>query len=215
MDVLLAHCTAVFSQHGGMFVVFFLGGLTGSIVHCLAMCGPVVACQAACGGGCGKRMDTASQWRYHAGRMLTYGALGFVAAFLSKQIVTLLAWPYISSAMLVLAGGMFIASAFPFYKHHSFTVSARHHFLRGVFMGFMPCGLLYAALMMAATLANPVSGMVAMWMFTLGTVPALLVASAGADLLTRKWQHTMHHLGRAVMAFNGLSLWVMAARGIR
>ena len=57
METLLAHCTAIFSAHSGMFAVFFLGGLTGSLTHCLIMCGPVVACQSACGGGCGKKNE--------------------------------------------------------------------------------------------------------------------------------------------------------------
>ena len=87
--------------------------------------------------------------------------------------------------------------------------------MRGVLLGFIPCGLLYAAVMMAATLANPLSGMVAMWLFTLGTMPALLIASSGADLLSRKWQHSMQNVGRAMMVFNGLSLLVMAAHEVR
>jgi sulfite exporter TauE/SafE len=40
MEALLAHCAAAFSQHGSLFAVFFLGGLTGSLTHCLVMCGP-------------------------------------------------------------------------------------------------------------------------------------------------------------------------------
>ena len=82
-------------------------------------------------------------------------------------------------------------------------------------MGFMPCGMLYAALMMAATLANPLYGALAMGVFTLGTMPALLIASGGAEMLSRKWQHAMQQIGRAMMAFNGLSLLVMAARIVR
>lgn len=87
--------------------------------------------------------------------------------------------------------------------------------VRGAFLGFMPCGLLYAALMMAATLANPVSGMLAMFLFTLGTIPALLLASAGADFLSRKKQSLFSNIGRAMMAFNGFSLLIMAAKIMR
>jgi hypothetical protein len=84
---LLAHCFANFSQSGGLLAVFFLGGLTGSLTHCLVMCGSVVACHSACGSACGKKMSIASQWQYHLGRMLTYGAFGFFAALLSKNII--------------------------------------------------------------------------------------------------------------------------------
>jgi sulfite exporter TauE/SafE len=215
MEALLAHCTAAFSQHGGIFTVFFLGGMMGSITHCLAMCGPMVACQAACADKCSKHISTSSQWSYHTGRLLTYGALGFFSALLSKQIAAQPIWPYISSAMLVLAGSLFMISALPSVKHHLFSFSIKGNFIRGALMGFMPCGLLYAALMMAATLADPVAGMFAMWIFVLGTVPALLAASVGTHIITQKWQHVMNGIGRVVMAFNGLSLLVMAARIMR
>lgn len=216
MESFFAHCAAAFSQHGSLFAVFFLGGLTGSITHCLAMCGPLVAGQAACAGGCSKRSAAnASQWSYHLGRLTTYGALGFAAALFGKQIAALSFWPMLSSIMLVLAGVMFIASAVPPQRVAVCAVSAKTNYARGALMGFMPCGLVYAALMMAATLANPLSGLVAMALFTLGTIPALVLASGSATLLSRTWQHTMQKAGRAMMVFNGLSLLVMAAEGLR
>jgi sulfite exporter TauE/SafE len=215
MDALLVHCSAAFSQHGGLFAVFFLGGLMGSLTHCLIMCGPVVACQSVCGGGCGKRMSAASQWQYHAGRLLTYGLLGFFAALLSRQFVGSFYWQTLSAAMMVFAGGLFLLSAI-FPNHHAtLSYAPRNGFVRGVLMSFMPCGLIYAALMVAATLANPLASMFAMWLFALGTIPALLVASLGAGLLTRKWQEMMHGIGRFGMAFNGLALLAMATKGVR
>ncbi len=216
MEALLAHCTAAFSQHGGLFAVFFLGGLTGGFTHCLAMCGPMVAGQSACAGGCSKRGGNASRWTYHLGRMTTYGALGFAAALFARQIAALPFWPVLSSVMLLLAGVMFIVSSLPATRAHTAcAVSAKTNYVRGALMGFMPCGMLYAALMMAATLANPLAGMFAMWLFVLGTVPALLLASTSAELLSRKWQHAMSNIGRAMMAFNGLTLLVMAAKVMR
>ncbi|MDX2095194.1 MAG: sulfite exporter TauE/SafE family protein [Alphaproteobacteria bacterium] len=212
MEALLAHCTAAFSQHGGLFAVFFLGGLMGGFTHCLAMCGPMVAGQSACAGGCRKPAQNASQFTYHLGRLTTYGALGFAAALFARQIAAWPFWPLLSSAMLVLAGLMFLASSLPASQPRSLcSVSARSNYLRGTLMGFMPCGLIYAALMMAATLANPLAGMLAMWLFTLGTVPALLLASGSAALLSRKWQQTTQTIGRAMMAVNGVTLLVMAA----
>lgn len=215
MDALLAHCSVAFSQHGSLFAVFFLGGLAGSLTHCLVMCGPVVACQSACGGGCGKRMNAMSQWQYHSGRFVTYGALGFFAALLSKQLATASYWPMLSVAMMVLAGGLFLLSAMIPSRHALLTYTPENGFLRGVLMSFMPCGLIYAALMMAATLTNPFAGMLAMWLFVLGTMPALLVASGGAALLAVKWQEMMRGIGRFGMAFNGLTLLVMAAKVMR
>jgi sulfite exporter TauE/SafE len=215
VDTLLSHCAAAFSQHGSMFAVFFLGGLTGSLTHCLVMCGPVVACQSACGGNCGKRMSAASQWHYHGGRLLTYGALGFFAALLSKQLAAASYWPMLSMIMMVMAGGLFLLSALVPNRHSLLSYAPKNGFLRGVLMSFMPCGLIYAALMMAATLTSPMAGMLAMWLFVLGTIPALLFASGSAMVLAIKWQEFMRGIGRFGLAFNGLTLLVLAARSIR
>lgn len=215
MEALLAHCANVFSFHGNMFLAFFIGGLTGGFTHCLAMCGPLVAGQSACASGCSKPSLNASQWSYHLGRLTTYGALGFAVALLAKQVASLPFWPTLSSAMLVMAGLMFIVSSLQQHKNTMCHVSAKTNYLRGAFMGFMPCGLLYAALMMAATLTNPLAGMFAMWMFTLGTIPALLIASSSATLLARKWQLPIQNIGRVMMALNGMILLVTAAGGIR
>lgn len=88
-------------------------------------------------------------------------------------------------------------------------------YLSGVLLGFMPCGLLYAALMMAATTANPLMGMLGMWLFVLGTMPALLIASVGAEIMAQKWQAFMQKTGRVMMAFNGIVLMMMAERLVR
>lgn len=215
MEALLAHCTAAFSHGGSMFAVFFLAGLTGSLTHCLVMCGPVVACQSACGGSCGKRMRAASQGHYHLGRLLTYGALGFMAALFSKQLAATDYWPTLSTAMMVVSGGLFLLSALIPNRHALLSYAPENGFLRGVLMSFMPCGLIYAALMMAATLVNPLAGMFAMWLFVLGTIPALLMASGTAAILAVKWQEIMRGMGRYGMAFNGLTLLVIAARSVR
>lgn len=215
MEALLAHCSAIFSQSGSVFAVFFLGGLMGSLTHCLVMCGPVVACQSACGGSCGKKMSVALQWQYHFGRLVTYGGLGFFAALVSKQIVATDYWPILSGILMVLAGGLFLLSAIVPNKHMILSYIPKNGFLRGVLMSFMPCGLIYAALMMAATLTNPIAGMIAMWLFVLGTIPALLLASGSAAILAVKWQDLMRGIGRYGMAFNGLVLIAMAAKGMR
>ena len=69
--------------------------------------------------------------------------------------------------------------------------------------------------MMAATLTNPIAGMFAMWLFVLGTIPALLIASGSAALLAGKWKAIMGEIGRFGMAFNGLTLLVLAINTVR
>jgi len=194
-----------------------MGGLTGGFTHCLSMCGPFVACEQACRGNCGKTssLSHATGLSYHLGRFTTYGALGFLVALFSRQLAASSWWPVLSALMLGAAGMLFLFSCIKSCMHKNENSQTGITYLRGALLGFMPCGLLYAALMMAATLASPVEGMLAMWIFTLGTVPALLIASGSATLLNRKWQQVTQRCGRAVMAFNGLALLAMAANGVR
>jgi sulfite exporter TauE/SafE len=116
---------------------------------------------------------------------------------------------------MLMAGALFLMSAILPNAHVLLGFVPKNFFLRGVLMSFMPCGLIYAALMMAATLASPLAGMFAMWLFVLGTIPALLVASGSAALLTMKWQDMMRGIGRFGMAFNGLTLMVLAVKIMR
>ncbi len=216
MDALLAHCAAAFTQHGGLFAIFFLGGLTGGFTHCLAMCGALAACGRPCASSCGRaKAVVADGFVYHAGRMTSYGALGFFAALLSRQVAAYSWWPVASSLMLAAAGVLFLLSCLNRCEHTAFSTISGSTYVRGALLGFMPCGLLYAALMMAATLESPISGMIAMWIFTLGTMPALIIASGSAALLSKKWRHAMRYAGRALMAFNGFSLLFMAAKIMR
>jgi uncharacterized protein len=212
VEELLAHCSALFSARSGVLAGFFLGGLAGSITHCIAMCGPVVVGHVACGGCSG--VAAATQWEYHLGRMLTYGALGFVASMLGKLVSAFAFWPQVASVMLVVAGVLFIASSLRVRRPACGTFSGGQ-FLRGALMGFMPCGLIYAALMVAATLAHPLLGMLAMWLFVLGTVPVLCVAGGSAAWLARRWNDYVVRAGRVAMAFNGLSLLVLATKMMR
>lgn len=215
MDWLLAHCVSAFNSAGGVWTVFFLGGLAGSLAHCLPMCGPLVACRAACAGCRGGVSAGSSAWAYHLGRFATYGALGFAAAWMSSLFAARPYWPVISSILVVLAGLLFLASAvFPGFRER-FVKSMRGGFAGGALVSFMPCGLLYAALLAAATFADPWKGMAGMWLFALGTMPVLLLAGGGIGMLAARWPLAIDGIGRAGMAFNGLSLLVMAAKTVR
>lgn len=218
MNALITHCTGIFASGSlPMYLVFFLGGLTGGFTHCMTMCGPLVGAETAACARCSSCSTSRAIARslgvnYHLGRATTYTLLGGAAALLSSQIAASPYWPWVSATMLLLAGSMFLASSLPFFRHIGFFSTGGLTYIRGLFLGFMPCGLLYAALMMAATLANPIKGMLAMFLFFVGTLPALFIASIGTELLSRKWQSFTQKLGRALMAFNGIALLVMAEK---
>jgi len=88
-------------------------------------------------------------------------------------------------------------------------------FVQGALLGFMPCGLIYAMLLLAASTANPFVGAVAMAIFVVGTMPALMLLSAGADWLSQRYRTTMRQIGRVAMAFNAITLLILADKLIK
>lgn len=64
------------------------------------------------------------------------------------------------------------------------SANLTHVFLGGLFTGFLPCGLVYAYLALAASTADLFRGWLTMAAFGLGTVPAMVLAGAGGRLLS-------------------------------
>jgi sulfite exporter TauE/SafE len=84
-------------------------------------------------------------------------------------------------------------------------------FLAGVFTGFLPCGLVYAYLALAASASDPLRGAVTMAAFGAGTVPAMLLTGGGATLLSRLGRQRM--LRAAAWCVIGVGV-ISLARGL-
>ncbi|HXY35153.1 MAG TPA: sulfite exporter TauE/SafE family protein, partial [Planctomycetaceae bacterium] len=147
-----------------------LGGLLGSS-HCLGMCGPFALTI-----GLGTRPWTSAlsrQLAYSFGRIFTYSCAGTVAAYGGLRLVGRgTTFGQTQSALCVLAGvllviqGLSAANVLPrirFSRGGTTSCGAllhfggllrspktSHVFLAGVATGFLPCGLVYAYLALAA-----------------------------------------------------------------
>ncbi|MBE7367766.1 sulfite exporter TauE/SafE family protein [Ramlibacter pallidus] len=157
-------------------------GLAGG-PHCLAMCG------AACGGvvrGAGVP-PVRGMWSFQGGRLLGYAAAGAAAgaavqsfAWLSQQTSALRpAWTLFHLAVLAW-GLMLLAQARQpaWVEHAGRTVWSRVRPLAqkrgglvatGALWTFMPCGLLYSALLVASLSGGPLEGAAAMALFAVGS----------------------------------------------
>lgn len=165
----------------------FTAGLLGSI-HCIGMCGGFVI---ACGG---KVTDT---FIWHIGRLTTYAFLGAVAGVFGSAIpgpswivgvISTLLIVYFAAALAglvpepeVMIPGLKKATT-SLAKHTNFA--ARYGF--GVANGFLPCGLVYAALAIPVAMANPAWGALAMVAFGVGTAPALSAVALGLRKVAMK-----------------------------
>jgi len=180
-----------------------LGLLTG-FGHCVGMCSPFVlfVSRRYVPPGGGRRAVMAAQVWYTAGRVVTYAVLGAVAGALGGVVQlagTLLGFQRAAS---VVAGGVLAIWALvalsdlvprrgtggALFTRVAGVLKGRvpgHPFATGLFLGLLPCGLLYSALIAAAARGGPIEGTAALALFGIGTAPALLGLSVADDLLVR------------------------------
>lgn len=198
-----------------------LMGLAGG-PHCVAMCG------AACGSltRVGAAGPTRSVWSFQLGRLAGYALAGAVAGaavqtfgWLTSQTVALRpVWTLFHLA--VLAWGLVLltqarqpmwvgAAGRAAWTRIRPLASARGGvFAAGALWAFMPCGLLYSALLVASLSGGPLQGALAMALFAIGSGVSLLIAPN----LFVKLRHTVNLLRQdAGTRLAGLLLAVAAA----
>lgn len=186
----------------------FIGGLLGS-AHCIGMCGPLALAL----GGTGQRAshNLKRQLAFSGGRIFTYGFGGAVAGFsgywlshrgpmvLEMHIVQVQAWLAIAAGMVLVVMGLMTAGVFPrgvtsrmthvpclsgkWVKTFLMAPGLSNALLAGLFTGFIPCGLVYGFLALAASAAGPLRGWLTMVCFGLGTMPLMVLAGCGGSLL--------------------------------
>ncbi|MGV0961384.1 MAG: sulfite exporter TauE/SafE family protein [Limnohabitans sp.] len=198
-------------------------GLLGG-PHCVAMCG--AAC-AGLGQAAGSHRVQAL-WAFQMGRLIGYSALGAAAAFsvqglgwLTTQSAALRPlWSLLHLAAIALGLWLMLQARQPVWLDgaaRSLWAKVRAFNQRwgraapwgvGVLWAFMPCGLLYSALMVAALAGQPLNGAATMAFFALGSSVSLWT---GPWLLLR-----LQSLGDgawgvrlAGLALAGMSAWAL------
>ncbi len=189
----------------------FVAGLVGS-PHCVLMCGPFAS-------ACAARSATGlSMW--HAGRLTGYALLGAVAGA-AGAVLPGPAWlPGVLAAVFLLWFAAGLAGLAPEPRlvlpglagsgrllQEGRGAGARYAF--GVVNGFLPCGLVYAALSLPVALAAPLPGALAMVAFGAGTLPLLSVAALGLRRMTPQGLGARRTLAALVLL---VGLWSIAAR---
>lgn len=235
----LAVCRTTVADNGGLLTSLFVTGLVGSASHCAGMCGPFVLSQVAARLE-KLPVERMSEWRrlsgatllpYHLGRATTYAALGAVGAAATGVLSAWGGFRFVAGGLLALAALFLLGMAVPRLKalmggssgetwwSRSVGAWARPLFasptglrgwLLGVLLGFIPCGLLYAALAAAAASGDPLAGALGMLAFTLGTVPALVAVGAIGHFAVSRWRAPMLRWSPLLLTANAGVLGFMA-----
>ena len=186
-------------------------GLAGG-GHCAGMCGGIVGALSLAPGG--RTHPVRFTFAYHAGRTLSYasagaivGALGHAGLALRGSLGTQqILFAFASVALL--GAGLYIAGYAPFVRRIEVaggvlwrriepwsrplipaTTPSRAAVL-GMLWGWLPCGMVYGAMLLALGSGSMFGGAVTMVAFALGTLPALLAIGlvahkAGTHLASR------------------------------
>ena len=195
-------------------LAMFMIGLVGS-GHCAGMCGGITT---ALGMAADRRRTVPLVTGYNLGRILSYAVAGALVATLGQWSTQLLAvgpviriaagvilvlmglylvgwWPLLAG--LERAGGVLWRRLQPLGNRLLPVTTPSRALLIGAVWGWLPCGLVYTALVYAATSANTLEGATMMMAFGLGTAPAML---AGGLFAGRVKQYLQSRPLRLVMA---------------
>lgn len=171
-----------------MLYTAFILGLLGSL-HCLGMCGPIAFMLP---------LDRTNQVKqffqlmsYHSGRLLTYGLLGVLFGLLGRGFELFVFQQHLS----IFTGAlMIIIILFPKLVYQLKATKALNIYISkikstlgkelkqkrndtffaiGFLNGFLPCGLVYMALIGAVATHSTFQGSLYMIVFGLGTIPLM------------------------------------------
>ncbi|MBM3128276.1 MAG: sulfite exporter TauE/SafE family protein [Chloroflexi bacterium] len=216
----------------GNLIVAFVTGLISSVGHCLGMCGGIVAIYSArrpalAGANPGLGTRVASLLPVHLGRITTYALLGAVvgaAGALLEQASGFAGW---QGAFSILVGGAMLliglsllgvlppikvalasltGSPMGRMKGLFGSASAWSSLALGLLWGLLPCGLVFAMLMNAASTATPWDGALTMIAFGLGTIPTLLGFGLASGALAPQLRGRLMKVAALIIFFFGAQM---------
>ncbi|BCG64578.1 MAG: hypothetical protein methR_P2362 [Methyloprofundus sp.] len=192
-------------------LIAFVIGLFSSL-HCVAMCGSIIGTLSFSLKPeirNDKSKMTAFILSYNFGRIFSYMLAGLVIGLLES----ILTFPFgeehshrflqIISALIITGAGFFIAGWFPNFAYIEKTgsrfwktiepygrklipvTSLTQAFLFGMVWGWIPCGLVYTALALAATSGDILLSTLSMLAFGLGTLPAVMGTGMVSTFISR------------------------------
>lgn len=199
--------------------LLFAIGLFGS-VHCVGMCGSIAGALAlslplAC------RRDPHCLIRYlvayNLGRIMSYTVAGGIGGLIGSALSGAVLIPAVHeffrilAAAIVIAVGLYLTGWVPQLKqleHLGLPLwrrleplgrrllpvrSLSHAFLYGTVWGWLPCGLVYYALVLTLSAEHAAQGALFMLLFGLGTLPAMAAVGSATGWLAglarnRSWQ---------------------------
>lgn len=202
-----------------MLLAAFIMGIAGSC-HCVGMCSPLS--MAVTHTSCGTILNRLA---YHTGRITVYGLLGTITAAIGYALPMTRfqhALSIILGVLLVIMAIMGMTSlSIPFvtqalvraniglkkiFSQHIRKKGIGTIVLLGSMNGLLPCGLTFLALSVCMTLARPGDGFAYMFIFGMGTLPALLGVGSIMNFVKNKLNWNIRSVTTGLMMLAGILL---------
>lgn len=211
--------------------LIFLGGFLGAS-HCVGMCGAFAVSIGI--GATSVRANLRRQALYTLGRTVTYAFGGAAAGVAGMRLQQLSLAAMNPQAMLAIAAGTLLvgqglhsAGLIPWLRRRhvaagycpaqglfaSFLTApgAWNAFFAGLLTGFLPCGLVYAYLVLAAGTSSLWQGAAIMGLFGAGTAPLMILTGIGTALLSLRMRSRLLRLAACCVVVTGL---ITIGRGV-
>lgn len=211
-------------------LAIFLVGFLGGFGHCIGMCGGFVMTYTLKIQETDRTIP--SSWQtiyphllYNTGRVLTYVILGEIFGFLGSSLGVIFALRDIQGILQLFAGlvmvimGFDLAGWIPASGPDTFpgilgfkrlirsmfnSVNRKNIFILGMILGFIPCGLVYAAGAKAAATQSILGGMITMLVFGLGTFPAMVITGLTVNLFSNKLRKQLYRIAAILVILLGI-----------
>jgi len=210
----------------GVFII----GLAGGFGHCIGMCGGFVLTYTLKINQ-NDIIVNPNWWQrlnphlfYSMGRIISYMIIGNILGLLGSAIDSMLALK-IQGALEIFAGvvmilmGLELAGLIPSLKPDTFPgvnpfkklVTSLFNKVKrdnilglGFILGFIPCGLVYAAGAKAIASGSFINGMLIMLAFGIGTIPAMVVVGVVSGQIPKKIQSKIYRIAALLVIVLGI-----------
>lgn len=210
-----------------VFYVGFILGITGSL-HCIGMCGPIalsIPIQHE-----SKYLKFWKAFLYNSGRIITYSFFGLLFGLVGKSFalfglqqflsitigVIILIWLFQFKKINSLLSKINFINNLLFYLRKNisllFANSSNTSLLTiGILNGFLPCGLVYLAIVGATSFSSLNNSILFMFAFGIGTLPIMfLITILGVQIKLSFKQH----LRKVYPLIMGIIACVLILRGM-
>jgi len=228
--LLLGSSTAGFDMsaklNNASYMVLFIVGMLTSI-HCVGMCGGIMLTQSLSKNSIVKENQSKIKTLipailYNAGRVTSYTIIGGIVGALGSVLslsLNVKAGLQISAGLFMVIMGLNMAGFSLFRRFNiklpwsscSVKNKPKAPFLVGMLNGLMPCGPLQTMQLYALGTGSALTGALSMFLFSLGTVPLMLVFGAISGFLSRGYTKQLLKFSGFLVMILGI---IMGTRGL-